>query len=72
MCMAGLLLYLWAPSVNTSKRSLRAWIVEMHRCCGMEVSKDWARFFATAMTKSAGVADMFVRYLCSKNAAPKI
>jgi hypothetical protein len=61
MCMTGLLLYLWATSVNTSERSLRALIVELHRCCGMEVSRAQARFSAAAMTKSSGVADGFGR-----------
>ncbi len=70
--MVGFLLYLWANSVNTSKSSFRAWIVETHRCCRMEVSRAWARFSAAGMTTSSGVADWFVRYLCLKNVVPKI
>ncbi len=70
--MAGSSLYLWAASVNTSKWSFKAWIVETHRYCGMEVSRAWVRFFAVAMTKSSGVTDGFVRYLFLKNTAPKI
>jgi hypothetical protein len=32
MWMAGSSLYLWDASVNTSERSLKAWIVETCRC----------------------------------------
>jgi hypothetical protein len=70
--MAGSLLYLWAASIKTSERSFTAWIVETHRCCGMVVSRAQARFLATAMTKSSGVTDGLVKYLCLKNGAPKI
>ena len=70
--MVGPLLYLWAASVNTSERSFRAWIVEIPRCCGMEVLRARVRFTAAAMTKSSGVTNGFVRYLCLKNAAPEI
>ncbi len=38
----------------------------------MEVLSAQARFLAAAMTKSSGVTDGLVRYLCLKNAAPKI
>jgi hypothetical protein len=70
--MVGLLLYLWDASVNTSERSFKAWMVETCRCCGMEVSSAWVRFSAAVMTKSSGVTDGLVRYLCLKNAAPEI
>jgi hypothetical protein len=70
--MAGSLLYLWAASMNTSERSFRAWIVETCRCCGMKVSEAQVRFSATAMTKSSGLTNGFVRCLCLKNVAPKI
>jgi hypothetical protein len=70
--MAGSLLYLWAASVNTSERSFRAWIVEIPRCCGMEVLRARVRFTAAAMTKSSGVTNGFVRYSCLNNTAPKI
>jgi hypothetical protein len=53
-------------------RSFWALIVETCRCCGMEVLRAWAQFSAVVMTKSYGVIDGFVRYLCLKNAAPKI
>jgi hypothetical protein len=46
--------------------------VELHRCCGMEVSRARARFSSTAMTNFSGVADGFVRYVCLKNAVPEI
>jgi hypothetical protein len=59
-------------SVKTSERSFRAWIVETHRCCGMEVSRARARLSAAVMTKSSGVTDGLVRFLCLKNAAPEI
>ncbi len=38
----------------------------------MEVSSAWVRFSAAAMTKSSGVTDGLVRYLCLKNMAPEI
>ena len=38
----------------------------------MEVLSAWVRFLAAAMTKSSGVTDRLVRYLCLKNAVPKI
>jgi hypothetical protein len=38
----------------------------------MEVSSARVRFTAVAMTKSSGVTDRLVRYLCLKNAAPEI
>jgi hypothetical protein len=62
----------WAASVKTSERSFRAWIVETLRCCGMEVSRAWARFLVAAKTKSSGVTNRFVRSLMLENAAPKI
>ena len=65
-------MYLWAASVKTSERSFEAWIVETHRCCGMEVLRAWVRFSAAAMTESSGVTGGFVRCLRLKNTAPKI
>ncbi len=38
----------------------------------MEVSSDWVRFPAAEMTKSSGVTNGLVRYLCLKNTAPEI
>jgi hypothetical protein len=38
----------------------------------MEVSNAWVRFSAAAMTKSSGVTNGLVRYLCLKNTAPEI
>ncbi len=38
----------------------------------MEVSSARVRFSAAAMTKSYGVTDRLVRYLCLKNAVPEI
>ena len=39
---------------------------------GIVVSRALARLAATVMTRSLGVADGLERYLCLKNAAPKI
>jgi hypothetical protein len=61
-----------ATSVNTSKRPLRAWIMELDRCCGMEVLRAQARFSAAETTKSFGITGRFVRYLCLKNTATEI
>ena len=66
------MLYLWAASIKTSEMFFRAWIVETHRCCGMEVLRARARFSAAAMTKSSGVTDGFVKCLYLKIVAPKI
>jgi hypothetical protein len=38
----------------------------------MEVLSARVRFSAAAMTKSSGVTDGLVRYLCLKNASPEI
>ncbi len=65
--MAGLSLYLWVVSISTFERPFKTWIVITRRCCGMEVSRAWARFSAGAMTKSSGVTDRLVGYLCLKN-----
>ncbi len=72
MWMVGLLQYLWDAYVNTSERSFKAWMVETCRCWGIEVSSAQARFSAVAMTKSSGVTDGLVGYLCLKNAVPEI
>jgi hypothetical protein len=70
--MVGSLLCLRDASVNTSERFFKAWIVETCRCLGMGVASARVRLSAVAMTKSSGVTDGFVRYLCLKNAVPEI
>jgi hypothetical protein len=70
--VAGLLLYRSAASEKSAKRSVSAFMGESRRSMGIMVSRALARLAAAAMTRSLGVANGLERYLCLKNAAPKI
>ncbi len=60
---SGVVIYFLAMSMNTSDRSLRAWMTEMRSCCGIIVLRARARFATAAMTKSFGAAIRLVKYL---------
>ena len=70
--VAGSLLYRSAALEKSADRSVSAFMEESHRSKGIVVSRALARLAAAAMTRSLGVANRLERYLCLKNAAPKI
>ena len=70
--VARSLLYSSATSEKSTERSVSAFMEESCRSTGIVVSRALARLAATVMTRSLGVADGLERYLCLKNAAPKI
>ncbi len=70
--VAGLLLCRSVALEKSAERSVSAFMEESYRSTGMLVSRALARLAAVAMTRSLGVADGLERYLCLKNAAPKI
>jgi hypothetical protein len=70
--VAGLLLYRSAASEKSAERSVSPFMEESHRSTGIVVSRALSRLAAAAMTRSLGVANELERYLCLKNAEPKI
>ncbi len=70
--VAGSLLYRRAALEKSADRSVSAFMEELHRSTGIVVSRALARLAAAMMTRSLGVANGLERYLCLKNAAPKI
>ena len=70
--VAGSLLYRSAASEKRAERSVSAFMDESRRSTGIVVLRALARLAATVMTRSLGFANRLERYLCLKNAAPKI
>ena len=70
--VARSLLYRSSALEKSAERSVSAFMEESRRSTGIVVSRALARLAAVAMTRSSGVANGLERYLCLKNAAPKI